>query len=134
MNLNNDNYSSIPLFDSILTNNNVLNTPKKSPSKQSISNNFLGEKSNSKSSFNTPKKSLINNLSTPKTLLKSFPNKASNTKSSSNSPQRTVSLYNNLLKEEQNEQASLKPYFQITFSKAFQSILATKTKGAIQHS
>lgn len=109
MNLNNDNYSSIPLFDSILTNNNVLNTPKKSPSKQSISNNFLGEKSNSKSSFNTPKKSLINNLSTPKTLLKSFPNKASNTKSSSNSPQRTVSLYNNLLKEEQNEQASLKP-------------------------
>lgn len=108
MNLNNDEYSSIPLFDSILTNNKVLNTPKKSPSKQSISNNILGEKSTSKSSFNTPKKNVSNNLSTPKTLLKSFPNKTSNTNSNSSSPQRTVSLYNNLLKEDQSEQSSCK--------------------------
>lgn len=109
MNLNNDEYSNIPLFDSIITNNIILNTPKKSPSKQPITNSFLGEKSTSKSSFNTPKKNLIINPSTPKTLLKSFPNKASSAKKNLNSPQRTVSLYNNLLKEEQNEHMSLKP-------------------------
>ena len=110
MNFDNDDSLNIPLFDNILSQNTVLMTPKKSPSKSSFSTKPLGEQSNTQtlSSFNTPQKQKPSSrFNTPKTMLKSFASQNNSLQNASitpaSSPEKTLSMYNKLMNEADDE-------------------------------